>query len=168
MSKKNRQRKPQQFANPVVRYVDPKFVNDFTAMIDELAKQSHGKTAIVSVHSEGRDWDQVIDVVDKEDGKPCEWGYQKFYRTMFAAKLVNSETYPLCVVVRTFTSKQFPMVVKNGKRMLIPGKQIRMFFLPKYGEIQQLSAEDCFACMNTDSQTGQPLPLDPTLEYVGV
>lgn len=167
MSRKNRQTKTRQSSQPTVRFVDPKFVNDFTAMIDDFAKQSHGHTAIMTVHSEGRDWDQVIDVVDKQDDQPCEWGYQKFYKGMFAAKLINSETYPLCVVVRTFTSKQFPMIVKSGKKMLIPGKEIRMFFLPKYGEIQQLSAEDCFACMNTDSKTGQPLPLDPTVQYVG-
>lgn len=167
MSKKSRQQKTNQFANPVVRHVEPKFVNDFTAMIDELAKQSHNHTAIVTVHSQGRGWDQVIDVVDKQDEKPYEWGYQEFYRSIVAAKLVNSETYSLCVVVRTFTSKHLPMVVKNGKKMLIPGKQIRMFFLPKYGECHQLSAEDCFACMNTDAKTGQPLPLDPTVEYVG-
>lgn len=167
MSKKKGQRKTQQFAVPAVRYVDPKFANDFTAMIDDLAKSSHGKTAIVTIHSEGRDWDQVIDVVDKQDGKPCEWGYQEFYRSMVAAKLVNPETYPLCVVVRTFNDKRFQMIVKNDKKILIPGKQIRMFFLPRYGELQQLSAEDCFACMNTDSQTGEPLPLDPTIEYVG-
>lgn len=135
-------------------------------MLDLLAHQSHTRSAILTFHSDGRVWDQVIDIHVLEDGV-TEWGYQKHYQSIVAAKLINPETYPLSVVVRTFTEREFPCVLKTGKEITLPGKQIRMFFLPSYGKIIQLSKEDCFACMNTDARTGNVLPLDPTLEYMG-
>ena len=167
MSKKNRQRKIRESASSMFCTVDAKFANDFIKRIEDLAKQSNNHTAIVTFSSSGRNWNQVFDVIDKQNGELCEWGYQEGYRIILSAKLANSDTYPLSVVVRTFTRKHFPVILENKHKILIPGKQIRMFYLPKYGELRQLSAEECFACMNTDSRTGMSLSLDPTLEYFG-
>lgn len=149
-----------------IRSIDSAFANQFMDTIENLARQSDGNCAIVTFNSFNRDWTQAIDVAVKEDGN-IEWGYQPFYRSIVSAKLANSDSYPLAVVVRTFTGDRHEIVTENGKTITIPGKQVRMFSLARYGECYQLSPEECFACANVDAQTGEVLPMEATVEYVG-
>lgn len=148
----------QNFVASVERWIEEQFDGD----------ASNINSGIVTIHSEGAGRDQAFDVVRNEDGKGYTWGYDNVWRDVINGWLNNPNFYPVSIVVRVFTKERFPVVAPNGRNIKIPGKEIRMFACGKHGEdFQQLTKDECFACMNTDEATGKALPVDTTIKYIG-
>ena len=145
---------------------DSSFAEKLLSSIEGFSRNHANGSQVVTFLSEARGWQQAFDVQRRSDNSH-EWGNQEFYRLVLATKLINPETYPLSIVVRTFVDERVKVEADGGEVIDIPKKEIRMFFLPYFGECHQLSSEDVFACMNTHAETGEPLPLDPSLEYCG-
>jgi len=135
-----------------------KFIN----MIENYASESINKVAIVTFYDR-TGWLQTYDVEWKESG--CIWGYNEAHKLSILAKLHNPDRYPVTVVVRTFNEQKFMVKLEDNRETEIPGKDIRMYIIKDCDNILKLSPEECFKCYNTDSETGQPLDLDPTVNY---
>ena len=143
-----------------VTHIDTKPWQDTKAILESFVES----TAILTFVSFTSDWQQAVDL-RRINSNQVKWGYDLASISLFEAKILNPERLPVAITHRVFKSET--MLVKvGGKKKLLPKKTIRMFIWD--GKVlQQLSKEDCFSCMNTDAETGEPLPLDPTLEYKG-
>lgn len=128
--------------------------------IQRLTAEGSG-SAIITFHSDR--WQQVFDL--KVDGNQARWGYEPSHQLSLMSNLYNQDNYPISIVVRVFLREWVLTHMPNGKKMLLPKKRMHMFYCHDQNLMHKLSPEDCFACMNTDSATGEPLPIDPLLIY---
>lgn len=143
-----------------VTHIDAKPWQDTKTILESFVES----TAILTFVSFTSDWQQAVDLQRVDDNK-VNWGYDLPSISLFEAKILNPERLPVAITHRAFKSETMIVEVSNKKKIL-PKKIIRMFIWN--GKLlQQLSKEDCFSCMNTDVETGEPLSLDPTLEYRG-
>lgn len=135
---------------------------EFLAHLEEITGAYKVKTSIITFYS--RIWSQAFDL--KFSKGQWVFGYSPYWRALLEAKLQTSEYYPISCVVRTFTDEKHKRKAPNGKTVLIPTKELRMFFLPAPGQVIKLTPEECFACHHTDSQTGEPLPLEQDVKFL--
>jgi len=134
----------------------------------KMLENNTNETSIVTFNAFSGNWTQVYDVT-KQDDSSFIWGTADWHQQSLEAKLNNLELFPLAIVQRTFIRKWTLSITLNGKKTLIPYKQIRMYVVQVSSQgyiIEKLSPENAFSCMNTDAATGECLPMDRTLEYV--
>lgn len=134
----------------------------------KMLEDNTEETSIVTFNTFSGNWAQAYDVTKQVDGSFI-WGTLDWHQHVLAARLVNSEWFPLAIVQRSFIRKWILTIAPTGKKILIPHKQIRMYVVQISSQgylIERLSPEDAFSCMNTDATTGEFLPMDRTLEYV--
>jgi hypothetical protein len=134
----------------------------------KMLEDKTDETSIVTFNAFSGDWTQAYDVTKQDDGS-FVWGTADWHQQVLSAKLVEPKHFPLAIVQRSFIRKWTLTIAVNGKKMLMPHKQIRMYVIRISTTgylIEKLSPEDAFSCMNTDAVTGDCLPMDRTLEYV--
>jgi hypothetical protein len=119
-------------------------------------------TAIITFNA-SNGWVQQFDVSKVHD--KYTWGYDMSHLHLLHSKLNNPSIYPLVVVHRSFI-RYWSLIILNGKKRLIPHKNIRMWMIYSEQKIEKIPIHEAFAAMNTDSKTGDILSLDPTLHYV--
>lgn len=146
------------FANPP----QPLTASEFLSHLEEITRAYEVKTSIITFYS--RIWSQVFDL--KLSRGQWIFGNSPHWRALLEAKLRNSQYYPIFCIVRTFTDEKHKRGAPNSKTILIPTKELRMFFLPASGQVIKLTPEECFACHNTDAQTGGPLPIEQDVKFL--
>ena len=141
-------------------------IQGLLVQVEEIIQKS-GKTGIVTVgfgpgNSVSANSEQVFDV----DPKTLTRGYSEGWRALLIAKLGNVERAG--IVVRTFTNRKERQRCSDGKHRFLPSKEIRGFWLRQESdryESGQIAQDELFACFNTGSVTGEPLPPNPGIGY---
>lgn len=85
------------------------------------------------------------------------WGTKE----LFIAKLLVSCQPSASLILRSFTPE-----IDDFTQL--PIKELRGYILTKNGqdlEFTKLTSREMFACHNTDSETGEPLPLEQSVRY---
>lgn len=85
------------------------------------------------------------------------WGTQE----LFIAKLLVSCKPSASLILRSFTSE-----IDDFTQL--PIKELRGYILTNNGHdltFEKLTSREMFACHNTDSETGEPLPLEQSVRY---
>jgi hypothetical protein len=131
-------------------------------IIQLLESAVDDETAIITFNA-SNGWVQQFDVTKVDD--TYTWGYDISHLHLLYSKLNNPSTYPLVVVHRSFI-RQWSLMYLNEKKRLIPHKNIRMWIIYSEQKMDKVPNHEAFAAMNTDSETGDLLPLDPTLHYI--
>lgn len=85
------------------------------------------------------------------------WGTKE----LFIAKLLVSCQPSASLILRSFT-------LEIDEFTQLPIKELRGYIITGDGkdlEFAKLTAKEMFACHNTDSETGEPLPLEQSIRY---
>lgn len=125
--------------------------------LTEIESHCQSKAIATFLSSEGEPF--VVDLQRK--GDRITYGYQRGVKELFLAKLRNGTNPSGSLVLRSFTSE-------IDEFTQLPIKELRGYVLQRQGnnlEFEKLSPEVMFACQNTDTKTGEPLPLEQSVRY---
>lgn len=129
-------------------------VNSFLA---ELESHCFSIAIVTFLDSDGEPLIIDLERLGQEVIYGDDWGTKE----LFIAKLLVSCKPSASLVIRSFTTE-----IDEFSRL--PIKELRGYILKNYRDdlqFEKLAPHTMFACHNTDSKTGEPLPLEQAVRY---
>ena len=126
-------------------------------LLAELESHCHKKAIVTFLGNDG--YPLTIDL-DRE-GNQITYGHEAHSKELFLRQLQTQCDGVASIILRSFTNETDPIAQ-------LPIKELRGYVLKRLGnklEFEKISPERMFACQNTDSQTGEPLPLEQSVRY---
>lgn len=126
-------------------------------LLAELESHCPKRAIVTFLGSDG--YPLTIDL-DRQ-GDQVTYGYEAHTKELFLRQLETQCDRVASLILRSFTDVIDPIAQ-------LPIKELRGYVLKRQGnrlEFEKLSPERMFACQNTDSQTGEPLPLEQSVRY---
>ena len=127
------------------------------SFLQELESHCFTRAIATFLDSEG----QPLAINLKRQGKQVTYGDYWGVKELFMVKLRINCNPSGSLILRSFTP-EFDELTQ------LPIKELRGYILKSDGndlEFEKLSPNALFACHNTDTETGEPLPLEQSVRY---
>lgn len=128
-----------------------------SSFLHELESYCHLKAIVTFLDSEG----EPMVITLTRQGEEVIYGDYWGVKELFAAKLLVGCNPSGSLILRSFTEE-------IDELTQLPIKELRGYVLKGNGkdlEFEKIPPTTMFACHNTDSETGEPLPLEQGVRY---